>query len=86
MWIVELAFGDNPDRLAARPAHRELLAAQHSAGLVRMAGPFADDSGALLVLDVADRKAVDEVLAEDPYYTTPGVIVRAIREWIPVVQ
>jgi uncharacterized protein len=51
-----------------------------------MAGPFADDSGALLVLDVADRKAVDEVLAEDPYYTTPGVIVRAIREWIPVVQ
>jgi len=85
MWIVELAFGDNPDRLAARPAHRELLAAQHAAGSVRMAGPFADDSGALLVLDLPDRKAVDDFLAEDPYYTTPGVIIRAIREWTTVV-
>jgi uncharacterized protein YciI len=85
MWIVELAFGDNPDRLAARPAHRELLASQHSAGVVRMAGPFTDDSGALLVLDLPDRKAVDDFLAEDPYYTTPGVIIREIHEWTPVV-
>jgi uncharacterized protein len=86
MWIVELAFGDNPDRLEARPAHRKLLVEQHAAGAVKMAGPFADDSGALLVLDLPDQQAVDDFLAGDPYYTTPGVIIRVIREWTPVVQ
>ncbi|GIE89561.1 YciI family protein [Actinoplanes regularis] len=47
MWIVELTFTEDPERLAARPAHRELLTALHEAGTVRMAGPLADDSGVL---------------------------------------
>ena len=87
MWIVELAIDGNPDRLAARPAHRQKLAELHDQGMVRMAGPLADDSGALLVLDVADRAAVDTVLADDPYYyySTPGVTVASIREWTPII-
>jgi hypothetical protein len=50
-----------------------------------MAGPWGDDSGALLVFD-ADRSEVDRVMAEDPYYTTAGVRVVALREWRPIVQ
>ncbi|MFG2979773.1 LuxR C-terminal-related transcriptional regulator [Streptomyces sp. NPDC048258] len=42
MWIVELAFTQGPERLAARPAHREKLTALHEKGLLRMAGPLAD--------------------------------------------
>jgi uncharacterized protein len=81
MWIVQLSFGDAPERLAARPAHRERLAELFRAGVVRMAGPWADDSGAVIVFDVTDEAALDQVLAADPYLTTPGVRVTAKREW-----
>jgi uncharacterized protein YciI len=79
MWIVELAFTATPERLAARPAHRRRLAAT-----ALMAGPFADDSGALIVLDVPDRAAADRILDADPYFTTPGVTVMTVREWTPL--
>lgn len=83
MWIVELAFTDHPARLGARPAHRERLAALHRAGTVRMAGPFADDGGALIVLDVPGRADIDALLAADPYLGTPGVTLVGVREWRP---
>ena len=85
MIVLELAFDDDPRRLAARPAHRERLAALKKEGTVVMAGPWADDSGALLVF-AADRSEVDQVLTEDPYYTTAGVRAVALREWLPVLQ
>jgi beta-phosphoglucomutase-like phosphatase (HAD superfamily)/uncharacterized protein YciI len=75
MWIVELAFTDEPERLAARPAHRELLTALHAEGTVRMSGPLADDPGAVLVFDVPDRGTLDRLLDGDPYFRTPGVQV-----------
>lgn len=83
MWIVELDFSDEPDRLAARPAHRQLLTALHAEGIVRMAGPITDDSGALIVFDVPDRSTLDRLLAEDEYFRIPGVRVAAVREWLP---
>ncbi|GIE74682.1 hypothetical protein Aph02nite_06320 [Actinoplanes philippinensis] len=83
MWIVELAFTAAPERLAARPAHRERLTELHAAGIVRTAGPLADDSGAVIVLDVPGRAAVDEFLAADPYFRVPGVEVCGVREWRP---
>jgi hypothetical protein len=57
MFVVELAFGSDPERLAARPAHRDTLLRLHLTGAVRMAGPFHDDTGALLVFDVETRPA-----------------------------
>ncbi|SCG45898.1 YciI family protein [Micromonospora inositola] len=83
MWIVELAFTDAPERLAARPAHRERLTALHAEGKVRITGPLADDSGAVLVFDVPDRPELDRLLAADPYFTTRGVEIVQIREWAP---
>lgn len=84
MFAIELSFTDDPRRLAARPAHRERLAQLHAEGTLVLAGPWSDDSGALLVFRV-DRAQLDEVLASDPYYRTPGVSVVAIREWHPVI-
>jgi uncharacterized protein YciI len=85
MWIVELSFADAPDRLAARPAHRHRLAELHEVGTVRMAGPLADDSGAMIVFDIADRVELQQVLDADPYYTTAGVTIEQIREWTPFI-
>jgi uncharacterized protein len=86
MWIVELSFGSAPERLAARPAHRKRLTELHRAGSVRMAGPWADDTGALIVFDVPDDAALDRLLAADPYLMTPGVHVTVKREWSPFLR
>lgn len=86
MFVVELAFGpEREQRLAARPAHREMLGRWHADGVVMTAGPFADESGALLIFDVPDVAELDRLLGEDPYYRTPGVTVVRKQEWSPVV-
>lgn len=85
MWIVDLKLEPTEERLAARPAHREKLARLHADGVVRMAGPLADDSGAVIIVDVDSRAAVDELLAHDPYYATDGVTITDIREWRPFI-
>ena len=64
------------------PAHRASLTELHERGLVRAAGPLADDSGAVIVFDVPDRAALDGLLAADPYFSGPGVTVRDVREWL----
>ncbi|TRO55981.1 MULTISPECIES: YciI family protein [unclassified Streptomyces] len=84
MMILELAFTASPERLAARPAHRSFLARLHEEGRLLAAGPWADDSGALLVFDV-ERVELGRLLDADPYYRTQGVEVVGIREWAPVV-
>ncbi|MEV1329615.1 YciI family protein [Micromonospora costi] len=84
MICVELTFSDDPRRLEARPAHRERLQALYAGGDILASGPWADDSGALLIF-TGDRARVDQILAEDPYYSAPGVEVTSIREWSPVV-
>jgi uncharacterized protein YciI len=83
MWIIELAFTGEPERLAARADHRHRLAALHREGTVRMAGPLTDDTGAIIIVDAPDRQAVETLIAADPYFTTPGVTIAQIRNWQP---
>ncbi|EPH39542.1 YciI family protein [Streptomyces aurantiacus] len=90
MWTFELRFStDNAEhsaaRLAARPAHRASLTALHATGRLHAAGPFTDDSGALLLFDVPDRAALHRLLDADPYFRLPAVEIVSIREWSPVV-
>jgi uncharacterized protein len=86
MWIVELTFTSEPERLAERAAHRSRLGVLHSEGTVRMAGPLADDSGAIIIIDAPDRSAVNALIAADPYFAAPGVRVAKIRNWQPFLQ
>ena len=65
MIAVILSFSDDPARLELRPRHRELLGEMHEQGLLVAAGPFADQSGALLLFatdDVAEVKTAEEDL------------------------
>jgi hypothetical protein len=49
------------------------------------AGPFADDTGALLVYRVGSRDELDHLLDADPY-TPADVVTRVgIREWAPII-
>jgi uncharacterized protein len=65
---------------------RQRLAALHRAGVVRMAGPFAGDTGAMIIFDVPDGRALDELIADDPYLSTPGVKVHQIWHWQPFLR
>ncbi|MER5456275.1 YciI family protein [Micromonospora sp. NPDC002389] len=84
MICVELSFTADPARLAARPDHRQRLRAWHDQGTLLLAGPWDDDSGALLVF-AAEAATVRRLMAEDPYFTTPGVRVVSLRAWRPLV-
>jgi uncharacterized protein YciI len=86
MFAVQLSFSDDSARLALRPAHRERLAGLAADGQLLAAGPWSDDSGALLVFAVGGREALDAILAADPYYSAPGVTVTSVREWNPVTR
>ncbi|MCL2653501.1 MAG: YciI family protein [Propionibacteriaceae bacterium] len=85
MFILEVAISPTPERLAARPAHRELLAEQHRQGKVLMAGPLADDTAAVVIWDVDTREEVEALMASDPYYSANGVETTSIREWAPFI-
>lgn len=79
MPLFAITCTDAPDQLAkrleVRPRHVERLKTLHANDQVILAGPCpknADDTsqgfyGSLLVLDFADRAALDIWLADEPY-------------------
>ena len=81
---VELDFTDDPRRLDARPDHRNRLAELHATGTLLAAGPWEDDSGALLIFK-ASTDAVRAIMQADPYYATLGVRVVSVRPWRPII-
>ena len=84
--MVELVFGTNRDeRLAVRPAHRDYLAKLAASGALGAAGPWANDTGAVLIYDVADHAELRQLLDDDPYTPAEVVAETRIREWIPIV-
>lgn len=87
MMCVELQFdaSDSAARLEARPHHRQRLEQLRDDGELVLAGPWADDSGALLIFR-SDEAQVRQILQDDPYYTTAGVTVLGVREWQPIVS
>ena len=70
-------------RLAARPAHRQWLATLKAEGRLVQAGPFSDGVAALLVFDVDDDAALDDLLAADPY-PKDSFVVASRRTWMPL--
>lgn len=84
MICIELSFTADSARLDARPAHRRRLRDLYAQGVLVAAGPWDDDSGALLVFDI-ERAGVEAVIGADPYFATPGVKVDSVRTWQPIV-
>lgn len=83
MLILEVAYGeDDEQRLAGLPAHRERMQRLAAEGRVVVSGRWEDGSGALVVFST-DRADVEKILADDPYFSTPGVTVVSLRELLP---
>ena len=81
--IIE--YGGDKERLKAHhPAHRAYLRTFLDSGQLRAAGPFADDAGALWVLDADTAEAAERIVEGDPLVEA-GVItgwtIRPIAYW-----
>lgn len=70
---------DAPDgaakRPAVRPAHLDHLRPLSAAGRVKLAGPFLDKTGSLIVVEAESAAEVWALVARDPY-VTEGVFHR----------
>lgn len=84
LFAVQLRFTDTDRRLQVRPAHRDYLTSLREAGKLVTAGPFADQSGALLIYDVADEAELRGILAKDPYTPADVYEIAALNEWQPL--
>jgi uncharacterized protein YciI len=77
LWVI-IGY-DAPDarekRPGVRPAHLAHLAPLAQAGRIRLAGPFLDRTGSLIVLEADSLAEVWALLARDPY-VTEGVFDR----------
>jgi len=85
-FVRQIAFTSGDQRrLAVRPAHRQQLQQLHAQGRLVMAGPWAEDDGALLVYEVADESEMQELISQDPY-TAAGVVEEvSLRRWVPIL-
>jgi uncharacterized protein YciI len=77
--IIEYG-SDNNSLKASHPAHRAYLRTYLENGQLRAAGPFADDAGALWVLDAENAEAAEQIATE--LLVSSGGEGRAIA-WTP---
>lgn len=77
-----VTFGDEAARLEVRPRHREYLQGLLAEGKLHVSGPWADDSGALIIYEADDEAEARALLAADPYSSAPGVIADVqLKPW-----
>jgi uncharacterized protein YciI len=81
-FVALLEFTEDEElRLRTRPGHREYLQRLLDEGKLWMSGPWGDDTGAMLIYEVADEDEARNLLDADPYQQA-GVLANArIREW-----
>jgi uncharacterized protein YciI len=81
-FAAMLQYGEDAvRRQEVRPSHREYLRKLLETGKLLQAGPYADDSGAIIVYEAADLSEVQELLTNDPFARN-GIIQGAeIKEW-----
>jgi uncharacterized protein len=86
-FVALLDFTDDESlRMQTRPRHREYLQSLLSDGKLAMSGPWADDTGAMLIYEAESVEAAQALLDADPYRAA-GVLADArIKEWRVVFE
>jgi uncharacterized protein YciI len=67
-----------------RPTHRQYLTGLKDAGKLVAAGPFTDDSGALIVYEAPSREDAETLLKSDPFHKNGIFQTYQLRPWNPV--
>ncbi|WP_236790532.1 YciI family protein [Amycolatopsis sp. GM8] len=68
-----------------RPRHRDWLQRLAADGTVAVAGPLADDSGAVILMQAEDADALEKILDSDPYHLEGALAERNAREYRPLL-
>lgn len=80
-YAVTFRYVDKARRDEVRPRHREYLQRLLDQGTLVMAGPWADDTGAMAVYEAADEAAARALLDADPYQEAGAIGDVQVREW-----
>jgi uncharacterized protein YciI len=75
----------NPDKPVREQAywdeHARFVDTLYAAGKVLLAGPFADGSGSLVVLDAENPEAARALFREDPWAQRDILVAAEVKEW-----
>ncbi|MEV0946348.1 YciI family protein [Rhodococcus sp. NPDC049939] len=87
LFVVEYSYSADTTagRDEHRAAHRAWLGELAERKTVLSSGPFADGSGAFLIVDAADAKTVELLFSDDPFARNDLIAAKRIVEWIPVI-
>jgi uncharacterized protein YciI len=81
-FAAMLEYGEDAERRQeVRPSHREYLRKLIDAGKLVQAGPYTDDSGAMIVYEAVDLAEVQELLTNDPFAQNGIIEGATIKEW-----
>jgi len=64
-----------------RPTHRKYLTSLRDSGRLVAAGPFMDDSGALIIYEAASREEAEKLLQDDPFQANGIFLKHQLRPW-----
>ena len=76
---------DNDKVQSIRPVHRQYLMSLRERGQLAAAGPFTDDSGALIVYEAASVEEAEKLLQGDPFHQNEIFLTYVLRPWNPVL-
>jgi uncharacterized protein YciI len=62
-------------------AHAEFVDALVANGTMVMGGPFADNSGSMIVLEGVDAAEGRRLIADDPFIENGVFVLGEVREW-----
>lgn len=82
--IIE--YAQDKEKIAQiRPVHRQYLAGLRDRGQLAISGPFADDSGALIVYEAGSAEEAEKLLRGDPFFANGIFLQYKLRPWNPVI-
>lgn len=68
-----------------RPTHRQYQTSLLQKGQLVAAGPFTDDSGALIVYEAATKEDAEKLLQADPFCKNGVFVKYQLRPWNTVM-
>lgn len=81
LFVLTYGYHDTPQRSERRADHLAHLERLSADGAVVAAGPLADLSGGIIVLQAEDEASAQQLVEQDPY-TQHGVTKdRTLQEW-----
>ena len=85
-FAAVIEYSRDTNKIAeVRPLHRQYLATLLGEGRLVAAGPFTDDSGALIIYEAASREEAEKLIQNDPFYEAGIFLHYNVRPWNAVM-